>query len=67
MLRLPIPDEFNRTGGAGVYYHVSYFSLLSVKNILNILKYDLVGPPRDYKWITVSRFNRIVKANQRLI
>ena len=23
MVRLPIPDEFNRTGGAGVYYHVS--------------------------------------------
>ncbi|EJD06971.1 uncharacterized protein FOMMEDRAFT_131740 [Fomitiporia mediterranea MF3/22] len=22
MVRLPVPDEFNRTGGAGVYYHV---------------------------------------------
>lgn len=22
MVRLPIPSEFNRTGGAGVYYHV---------------------------------------------
>ncbi|EJD06938.1 uncharacterized protein FOMMEDRAFT_152276 [Fomitiporia mediterranea MF3/22] len=38
MVRLPIPSEFNRTGGAGVYYH-----------------YDLVGPPRDYKWITSSQ------------
>ncbi|EJD06965.1 uncharacterized protein FOMMEDRAFT_102997 [Fomitiporia mediterranea MF3/22] len=24
MVRLPIPDEFNRTGGAGVYYHYDY-------------------------------------------
>lgn len=23
MVRLPLPDAFNRTGGAGVYYHVS--------------------------------------------
>ncbi|KAI5117957.1 hypothetical protein M0805_001619 [Coniferiporia weirii] len=35
MVQLPMPSEFNRTGGSGVYYH-----------------YDLVGNPRDYKWIT---------------
>ncbi|KAL5525645.1 hypothetical protein ACEPAG_6981 [Sanghuangporus baumii] len=41
MVRLPIPSEFNRTGGAGIYYH-----------------YDLVGPPRDYKWITSSQMSK---------
>lgn len=25
MVRLSSPSEFNRTGGAGVYYHVSTF------------------------------------------
>ncbi|KAH8117845.1 hypothetical protein DFH11DRAFT_1839415 [Phellopilus nigrolimitatus] len=24
MIRLPVPSEFNRTGGAGVYYHYDY-------------------------------------------
>lgn len=27
MVRLPIPSEFNRTGGAGVYYHVRTIQL----------------------------------------
>ena len=27
MNRLPLPEERNRTGGAGVYYHVDYVRL----------------------------------------
>lgn len=72
MLRLPLPSEFNRTGGAGVYYHVRWLFLEymfidlfvlvrsgardSSLNAISFRYWDLlkVGPPRDYKWITVS-------------
>ncbi|KAF8889126.1 hypothetical protein BD779DRAFT_1672064 [Infundibulicybe gibba] len=40
--RYPVENERNRTGGAGVYYHV-----------------DLVGPPRDYKWITSTQISKV--------
>ncbi|KAI0339135.1 hypothetical protein BDW22DRAFT_1336794 [Trametopsis cervina] len=40
--RFPLVEERNRTGGAGVYYHVSNF----------------VGDPRDYKWITSSQIEK---------
>ncbi|KAF5353373.1 hypothetical protein D9756_008047 [Leucocoprinus leucothites] len=40
--RYPLPSERNRTGGAGVYYHV-----------------DLVGDPRDYKWITSTQIEKV--------
>ncbi|KXN92531.1 hypothetical protein AN958_05386 [Leucoagaricus sp. SymC.cos] len=40
--RYPLVSERNRTGGAGVYYHI-----------------DLVGDPRDYKWITTTQIEKV--------
>ncbi|KXN92532.1 hypothetical protein AN958_05387 [Leucoagaricus sp. SymC.cos] len=42
--RYPVESERNRTGGAGVYYHVCLI---------------LVGDPRDYKWITSTQIEKV--------
>lgn len=34
MVRLPLPNEFNRTGGAGVYYHVCNFIMRGLETWL---------------------------------
>ena len=53
--RFPLPSERNRTGGAGIYYHVSlsHSAYFITETHWTLLKYDYVGDPRDYKWITV--------------
>ncbi|KAF7349457.1 GH115-C domain-containing protein [Mycena sanguinolenta] len=46
--RYPLPSERNRTGGAGIYYHVTIGSAA----------HSDVGDPRDYKWITSSQISK---------
>ncbi|KAL0562969.1 hypothetical protein V5O48_019109, partial [Marasmius crinis-equi] len=52
--RYPTLDERNRTGGAGVYYHVRQL-VESFDEVPNIVypQVDYVGDPRNYKWITI--------------
>ncbi|CAE6342753.1 unnamed protein product [Rhizoctonia solani] len=59
--RFPLDNERNRTGGAGVYYHVC--PKISVRAILLILirdiQFDYVGDPRDYKWIQSTQLEKV--------
>jgi hypothetical protein len=57
--RFPLDNERNRTGGAGVYYHVSVISHGATQLLTCCGQFDYVGNPRDYKWIQTTQLEKV--------
>lgn len=57
--RLPIGNETERVGGAGVYYHFDCTLPPVVLHDNYKLTITVVGDPRDYKWINTMQLQKV--------
>ncbi|KAG9118302.1 hypothetical protein FRC07_007251, partial [Ceratobasidium sp. 392] len=58
--RYPLENERNRTGGAGIYYHYRSILLGELADAwLVMVQFDLVGPPRSYKWTQSTQLEKV--------